>query len=1503
MVKTTRMILFALLIVVINISYGYTQHMLVEYANQNLTLPEHSHVGRIEMVDLSSDGNFLLTGGDFQVKLWDTRTGDFLHTFTNYDNANEVDLSSIDISEDGERVLICERGDDARTRVFSATSGEVIFTSNQSGIEAKFSPNGEYIFVDNYRKNGIIILNGENGLFHDFYFLDRNVTFAKFSNDGQHIFAYSYNCLEDNGGIGNCDRTPIIHKFNLVTGEEVERYTFDDLDYMDFTSVTRIHDISPDEQRLIDSEGRIWDIDQGVLIRELNRPRDIMGRVHLSSTMRFSPSGEFIIVVNEHVSYRVNTAFLFDAHTGQYIKTFYRRHVGDVTDVIFSPDENRIITASEDTTVKIWDIDSGETLQTISGGHSGAILDADMSPDGHLIITGGEDGLAKIWDVDTKSELFSFNEHRSPVHIAQFFDNNQRVITGEQGYHSRLFFNDTEQEATSNLKIWNVENGEIELEILPEYLNPFNQLISDVDISPDQTKILAGLSDGTARIWDIATGEELMMFPDNIPSADITAKFSVDGSQVISITKGDRLIVWDADSGNPLYSITDNLDFDFDPYAVEISPDGDYMMVNGFTDDRRDVVIFDYESAEILYHMNWGRGIKFSHDGNFILIRNLSPGKYHILDIRNDFEIIGTYEFFRQYPEPTFIDFSSDSQFLLSKSGNGTMLYLNNIEVFFEIQLPGGPPTPTPTNTPYVPPTPTPEPLPSRFQSQLVSVNNEGEPSDGYENLYPSLSANGRYVVFESDATNLAPHDNDDKKDIYLHDVVTGETTLVSEGIDGLSANDDSFNAVISANGRFVIFESIASNLVEGDPGDPEEGFDDPSDDIDWFLYDRQTGEIDRITSNAPREGTSAARGIIRSGANNAAISSDGRYIAFVASGHYYVEGFEGNIKGKIFVYDRLTNETVLIAESGFDLSMTLDGRYIAYSNRNSPLPSEIHLYDRENDETILTFNGSNPSISDGARFIAYENHNSYDDSQIILLDRLNDTETVLSKTLNGDIGNMDSLNPTISADGQHVLFESIANNIGDDDSNVPDLFLYNNESGQLRLITKDPFGEYYTLHEGPSLSADGRFIALTGYDESNQIYLYDSDYEMIEPTPTSTPTPTATMTMTPTQPPISPTNTPTATPTPTATVSAPTPRPELESYGVSTVAIPGSKTDLATWINAEGIDVAEFTLTFEYDPEIVSIYDVAVRSYWANPSDDIESLAERFSDFSFSVPSPGRLVINASNYNNSVLEPIRFDGERLVFFYIIFELTGAIGTTEIVLNNASGDLEGIRTRNRTRLTYINTVEPSPSATPMPSPSPVATLVPNIPTPTPVVTPAAIEPMIDYEFNGVSLRESGWAELPGGFASEPSAEIERVSLDGMVSSSMDQEGLSVSIDPGEVGFLYAQNAIISDTPVLMRLTLQATSPDAMLFLLALKGDFAAGEAEGSLAIDNPVTSRAFMNKEGALIVVYQPDGGNVFTPLIQVANPTGDEEVTVYIDRMEVYSIDERFSNHELFKR
>jgi Tol biopolymer transport system component len=219
--------------------------------------------------------------------------------------------------------------------------------------------------------------------------------------------------------------------------------------------------------------------------------------------------------------------------------------------------------------------------------------------------------------------------------------------------------------------------------------------------------------------------------------------------------------------------------------------------------------------------------------------------------------------------------------------------------------------------------------------TETVSVDSHGNLGDG-DSWNPSLSADGRLVAFMSEATNLVPDDTNGWGDIFVHDRQTGETTRVSVDSQGTQANFVSSLPRISADGRYVVFQSQARNLVL--PHD-DNGYD-----SDVFVHDRQTGLTTLVSVSSSGEQGNAS-------STFPAISADGRYIAFASDASNLVPG-DHNYATDVFLHDMQTGATsrVSINSNGVeadlmsgDAAIAGDGRAVAFDSLATNL---IHVDD-----------------------------------------------------------------------------------------------------------------------------------------------------------------------------------------------------------------------------------------------------------------------------------------------------------------------------------------------------------------------------------------------------------------------------------------------------------------------------------------------------------------------------------------------------------------------------
>jgi len=296
-----------------------------------------------------------------------------------------------------------------------------------------------------------------------------------------------------------------------------------------------------------------------------------------------------------------------------------------------------------------------------------------------------------------------------------------------------------------------------------------------------------------------------------------------------------------------------------------------------------------------------------------------------------------------------------------------------------------------------------------------VSVSSSGDQADGFS-YYPAVSADGRYVTFMSEASNLVAGDTNSAEDIFLRDLLQGTTVLVSVASDGTQANDSVYAPAVSDDGRYVVFSSMAGTLVPGDTNQTD----------DVFLRDTQTNQTTRLSV-----ATDGTQGNETSSADD--ISGDGRYVVFGSFATNLVNG-DTNEATDIFLRDLQTNTTTRISvgmdgaqENGASYSpvISADGRYVAF-------------------------------ISDATNLVVGDTNGQRD---TFVYDTQTGVTTPVSVASNGAQANDESWSPAISANGLYAAFVSAASNLVEDDTNgVDDTFLRRIDEPQPALLPATGF-------------------------------------------------------------------------------------------------------------------------------------------------------------------------------------------------------------------------------------------------------------------------------------------------------------------------------------------------------------------------------------------------------------------------------------------------------------
>ena len=402
----------------------------------------------------------------------------------------------------------------------------------------------------------------------------------------------------------------------------------------------------------------------------------------------------------------------------------------------------------------------------------------------------------------------------------------------------------------------------------------------------------------------------------------------------------------------------------------------------------------------------------------------------------------------------------------------------------------------------------------------------------------PKISGDGRYVVFSSQSSTLLPGqiDSNGSSDVFLYDRSSGKTALVSAASASplTAGNRQSYAPAISTNGGYVVFTSDATDLLEGSR--------DLNESRDVFVHTVATRSNAAVSVHAPEMAslTPPAASVVR------ALSADGRYVAFESRASSLIAGQVDRNGGAndIFLFDAVNKSTILVSHASGSATVTgngrseqpslsADGRFIAFVSKatdlipgitSSEIQENIYVFDRITGVTMLVSRSAADqgpdrrssnwaTISADGRYIAFvstatdlvagqEDQNFTQD--VFLYERESGSMTLVSHSATGarSAGDKDSTRPLLSADGRYIAFSSFATNLvpGQVDPNggssgTLDLFLYDRVAGATVLVSHAE-GSAVTAtgifrDDLPSMSADGRYIA---FPTSGGVFLYDRD-------------------------------------------------------------------------------------------------------------------------------------------------------------------------------------------------------------------------------------------------------------------------------------------------------------------------------------------------------------------------------------------------------------------------
>jgi WD40 repeat protein len=334
-----------------------------------------------------------------------------------------------------------------------------------------------------------------------------------------------------------------------------------------------------------DRQVKLWDAVTEQTLRTL------IGHTGEIRSVAISTDGKWIVSGSAD-----RTVKVWDVTTGQALITL-EGHTGAVSSVAISPDRRRIVTGSTDQTLKVWDSETGQVLQTLAG-HRGEVSSVAYTPNGKRIVSGSGDSTIKIWEAESGQALVTLKVHRAGVTCISIAQDGSRIFS---------------LDCNGALKEWQIKAAPSDLT-----LNLLENTGPPVALRLDGNRVVNLLSDGTLQFWDRGKERGLMSF--KLPPGDnqTALALSPDGKRVL-LGEGTRAIIWDAEKGQVLHSLSRTGHAELSTGIGALSPDSERII----TPSQNIVTVWRWRTGENQLTLkgsnnNDVRTLLFSPDGTHV---------------------------------------------------------------------------------------------------------------------------------------------------------------------------------------------------------------------------------------------------------------------------------------------------------------------------------------------------------------------------------------------------------------------------------------------------------------------------------------------------------------------------------------------------------------------------------------------------------------------------------------------------------------------------------------------------------------------------------------------------------------------------------------------------------------------------------------------------------------------------------------------------------------------
>jgi len=499
-------------------------------------------------VAFNPDGKTFATGDkNGTILLWDTATGKPIGKPL----AGHTDLVyALTYSPDGK--ILASASGDGTIRLWDANNGnpfgDPLAEHKGSVLALAFSPDGTRLASTGVDET-VILWDPSTGEYIDEFPTEhtKRVKALAFSNDGTLLATAS----DDN----------TVRLWDTSTWEQVGQ------DLTGYSDHIWSMAFNPKNQTLAvasaDNAIMIWDLTSNLPFIQYINPQasNVLAVV-------FSPDGKMYASSGGSKG-NDNLIHLWDASTNKELKTL-PNDTGYITDLAYTPDGSKLVSASSDNSLDIWDVSTAKPIQVINLTGDNRYIPVAYSPDGHTIASGNANGEIELWDANTGQAIGKpLAGHTGAILSLAFNSDGTQLASGS---------------ADKTVIVWNVATQQS----IGKPLTGHTDEVWAVKYSPDNQLLATGSTDRTVRLWDALThepiGQPLLGHTDRVKSL----AFTPDGSTLISGSQDNSIILWDVAQklpiGRPLIGHTNFIN------ALSVSPDGSTLISAG---EDNQLIIWD----------------------------------------------------------------------------------------------------------------------------------------------------------------------------------------------------------------------------------------------------------------------------------------------------------------------------------------------------------------------------------------------------------------------------------------------------------------------------------------------------------------------------------------------------------------------------------------------------------------------------------------------------------------------------------------------------------------------------------------------------------------------------------------------------------------------------------------------------------------------------------------------------------------------------------------------